>query len=110
MPELGQFHSREHYYSVFAHEITHSTGNKNRLDRDMQSNAQLDRFTTTLKDMLHNGPKGFRKEYMKLLVSRVDVGKQNITVTGPKAALAVALKAGNTSKERVPSFVRDWCT
>lgn len=36
MPKLGQFHSREHYYSVFAHEITHSTGNKNCLDRDMQ--------------------------------------------------------------------------
>ena len=26
MPELGQFHSPAHYYSVFAHEITHSTG------------------------------------------------------------------------------------
>ena len=47
---------------------------------------------------------------MKLLVSRVDVGKQNIMVTGPKAALAMALKAGNGSKEEVPSFVRDWCT
>ena len=35
MPELGQFDSPESYYSVFAHEITHSTGNKNRLDRDM---------------------------------------------------------------------------
>lgn len=35
MPELGQFLSPEHYYSVFAHEITHSTGNKNRLDRDL---------------------------------------------------------------------------
>lgn len=35
MPELGQFLSAEHYYSVFAHEITHSTGNKNRLDRDL---------------------------------------------------------------------------
>jgi len=35
MPELGQFHSPEHYYSVFAHEITHSTGNSNRLKRDM---------------------------------------------------------------------------
>ena len=35
MPELGQFRSAEHYYSVFAHEITHSTGNGNRLDRDM---------------------------------------------------------------------------
>lgn len=35
MPELGQFDSPESYYSVFAHEITHSTGNKNRLNRDM---------------------------------------------------------------------------
>ncbi len=29
------FHRPAHYYSVFAHEITHSTGNKNRLDRHM---------------------------------------------------------------------------
>ena len=35
MPELGQFHTPAHFYSVFAHEITHSTGNKNRLDRDL---------------------------------------------------------------------------
>ncbi|MCP4183691.1 MAG: DUF1738 domain-containing protein [Hyphomicrobiales bacterium] len=35
MPELGQFLSPEHYYSVFAHEITHSTGNANRLKRDL---------------------------------------------------------------------------
>jgi antirestriction protein ArdC len=35
MPELGQFKDPAQYYSVFAHEITHSTGNKNRLDRDL---------------------------------------------------------------------------
>ena len=35
MPELGQFRSAEHYYSVFAHEITHSTGAKHRLEREM---------------------------------------------------------------------------
>jgi antirestriction protein ArdC len=35
MPELGQFLSPEHYYGVFAHEITHSTGHANRLNRDM---------------------------------------------------------------------------
>lgn len=38
MPELGQFHTPAHYYSVFAHEITHSTGNKNRLNRDLSGN------------------------------------------------------------------------
>lgn len=35
MPEIGQFKTPEQYYSVFAHEITHSTGNPNRLNRDM---------------------------------------------------------------------------
>ncbi len=35
MPEIGQFTSAKQYYSVFAHEITHSTGNSNRLNRDM---------------------------------------------------------------------------
>lgn len=38
MPELGQFHSKEHYYSTFAHEISHSTGAKKRLDRDLSGN------------------------------------------------------------------------
>ncbi|MBT3022041.1 MAG: DUF1738 domain-containing protein [Candidatus Thiodiazotropha sp. (ex Lucina aurantia)] len=35
MPEIGQFSSPEQYYSVFTHEITHSTGSKNRLNRDL---------------------------------------------------------------------------
>ncbi len=35
MPEIGQFKDPLQYYSVFAHEITHSTGNINRLERDM---------------------------------------------------------------------------
>lgn len=35
MPELGQFDSPENYYSVFAHEMTHSTGHPNRLNRDL---------------------------------------------------------------------------
>lgn len=35
MPELGQFRSPAHYYGVFAHEITHSTGSAGRLNRDL---------------------------------------------------------------------------
>ncbi len=52
--------------------ITLKEGNLNLPMRHL-SNAQLDRFTTTLKDMVNNGSKGFRKEYMKMLLSRVDV-------------------------------------
>jgi antirestriction protein ArdC len=44
MPELGQFDSPAHYYSVFAHEITHSTGNKNRLDRDLSGKFGSEKY------------------------------------------------------------------
>lgn len=37
MPEIGQFRCPKQYYSVFAHEITHSTGNPNRLNRDLNN-------------------------------------------------------------------------
>lgn len=35
MPKLGQFKDPESYYSVFFHEMTHSTGNTKRLKREM---------------------------------------------------------------------------
>ncbi len=44
MPELGQFQSPEHYYSVLAHEITHSTGSKKRLDRDMSGKFGSEKY------------------------------------------------------------------
>ena len=44
MPELGQFQSPENYYSVFAHEITHSTGNKKRLDRDLSGKFGSEKY------------------------------------------------------------------
>jgi len=34
MPALSQFESSEEYYSVLFHELTHSTGHKDRLNRD----------------------------------------------------------------------------
>jgi len=35
MPELGQFKDTNNYYSVLFHELTHATGHKSRLDRNM---------------------------------------------------------------------------
>ena len=35
MPVLGQFTDSESYYSVFFHELTHSTGHESRLKRDL---------------------------------------------------------------------------
>lgn len=44
MPQLGQFRDPNQYYSTFAHEITHSTGNKNRLERDMQGRFGMNAY------------------------------------------------------------------
>ena len=34
MPEAGKFHNAENYYRVLAHEMAHSTGHKDRLNRE----------------------------------------------------------------------------
>jgi antirestriction protein ArdC len=44
MPELGQFDSPEQFYSVYCHEITHSTGNKNRLERDLSGKFGSEKY------------------------------------------------------------------
>ena len=36
MPERGQFHDSNDYYSTLFHEYTHATGHKSRLDRDIK--------------------------------------------------------------------------
>ena len=41
MPVIGQFECPEEYYSVAFHEAAHSTGHKNRLDRDFSKNASF---------------------------------------------------------------------
>ena len=58
--------------------------------------------------MLESGPTVFRKEYMKLLLSRVDVSKNEIMVTGPKAALVLAIGSNKIVAGGVPSFDREW--
>ncbi len=73
------------------------------------SNKQIDRFSTSLRDTLKNGPKAFRKEYMRLIVSHVDVDEKQIRITGSKAALASAVQANKSLNKEVPDFVRNWC-
>ena len=41
MPVIGQFSSSEEFYNTAFHEAAHSTGHKNRLDRDFLKNASF---------------------------------------------------------------------
>jgi hypothetical protein len=72
------------------------------------SNQQIDQFATGLCNMIQDGPVAFRKEYMGLFVSRVDVGGQEIRISGPQAALAAAIAAKKTGETGVPCFVQEW--
>ncbi len=44
MPLISAFTKEEYYYSVFFHEIVHSTGHKSRLDRDMSGSKGTDAY------------------------------------------------------------------
>ncbi len=75
------------------------------------SNAQIDRFGTALKQMLTDGPIAFRKAYLGLIVDEIIVSREQVTITGSKAALAAAAIHGQSaSQEEVRTFEREWRT
>ncbi|PCI45948.1 MAG: hypothetical protein COB49_09490 [Alphaproteobacteria bacterium] len=58
--------------------------------------------------MLESGPIAFRKEYMRLLLSRLDVSKKEVMISGPKAALVMAIGSKKVMAGGVPDFNREW--
>ncbi|MGB0920290.1 MAG: recombinase family protein, partial [Alphaproteobacteria bacterium] len=75
------------------------------------SNAQIDRFGAALKQMLTDGPMAFRKAYLGLIVDEIIVSREQVTITGSKAALAAAAMHGQSaSQEEVRTFEREWRT
>lgn len=75
------------------------------------SDSQIARFSEGLQTLLAKGPPAFRKDYLKLLVDRIEVGKAEIRICGSKMALAVAVQAAKKGGAgTVPSFVREWRT
>ncbi len=75
------------------------------------SNTQIGRFGHALRQMLKTGPIGFRKAYLGLIVDEITVSREQVTITGSKAALAAAAIHGQSaSPEEVRSFERKWRT
>ena len=71
--------------------------------------TQIKRFSSALQETLKNGPKAFRKEYMRLLINHVDVGKEEIRIEGSMTSLASAVQASKSLNHEVLSFERNWC-
>lgn len=52
----------------------------------------------------------FARAYLRLFISRIDVAKDKITITGPDDAIAASAAAFATSGAMVPSFAPEWRT
>jgi len=69
-------------------------------------------FTVALRAKLSDkGNPKCRRAYMRLLLEKVVVGKADIRISGPKAALAQQLQTDKpVPPSMVPTFMDGWCT
>lgn len=66
----------------------------------------LERFASLLASKLDGSDKRGRRDYIRLLVSRVEVGDREIRISGSKAALSRA--ASGVPPHMVPKAERKW--
>ncbi len=66
----------------------------------------IERFGDMLQEKLASPADPLRREYVRLLIDRVEVGREQIRIVGSKAALARA--ASGVAPHMVPKAVREW--
>ncbi|MEQ8311124.1 MAG: recombinase family protein [Sphingopyxis sp.] len=70
----------------------------------------IDRFGNMLREKLEADDLVLRKAYVRLIVGKVGLGNDQITICGSKLALEHALVRGDRHPGGVvPSFDREWC-
>ncbi|QXQ06956.1 recombinase family protein [Sphingosinicellaceae bacterium] len=70
----------------------------------------LERFGILLRQRLSGTNSTVRQSYARLLIDRVEVGRQRVRIVGSKTALASCVAATDRHPNEVPSFERRWCT
>ena len=91
--------------------IRHMAMMERRLNQPIQKLTQhdLESFSRAVKVQLMDGSPAFRKAYLRLFVERVDVGEEEIRISGSELALiSAAASHDNESVPTVPTFVQDW--
>ena len=71
---------------------------------------RLAAFSTLMRDKLDTGDIHARKAYLRAVISRIEVGDENIRIIGEKTSLEKAVGTTLTGKIPVSSLVRKWCT
>jgi hypothetical protein len=71
--------------------------------------GSLAAFSTLMRDKLDTGDIHARKAYLRAVISRIEVGDENIRIIGEKTSLEKAVSSTLTGKIPVSGFVRKWC-
>ncbi len=86
------------------------------LERQMEKGKRritpeiIDRFGNMLREKLEADDPALRKAYVRLIIGKVGLGNDQITICGSKLALEHALVRGDRHPGGVvPSFDREWC-
>ena len=101
--------------SVARTRIAHLAGEITLVERQLGGGAtritpeMVDAFGTILRKRLSEADPLVCQSYARMLVDRVEVGRQKIRITGSKVALAKCAAAVATRPNAVPSFDRKWC-
>jgi hypothetical protein len=77
--------------------------------RQVLSKQQAVTLATALQRRLLDAPKALRRRYVQGLVSDIVVNREKTIISGPRAAIAAAVTAGDF-EGKVRTFVRDWRT
>jgi site-specific DNA recombinase len=70
---------------------------------------RLAAFSALMRDKLDTGDIHARKAYLRAVVSRIEVGDENIRIIGEKTALERAIGTTLTGGSPVSGLVRKWC-
>ncbi len=62
-----------------------------------------------MRDKLDTGDIHARKAYLRAVISRIEVGDENIRIIGEKSNLENAVGTALTGKIPVSGLVRKWC-
>jgi len=78
---------------------------------DQVTSDQIDQFGLALRKRLRDGPPAFRKTYLSQFIDCVEVGEQEIRISGPKDMLLEQTSAGiDHPVAKVRTFEQQWCS
>ncbi len=85
--------------------------NERQLDQPIKPIAQssLDAFSKAMRAQITGGSTAFRKAYLHQFIDRIDVGEDEIRISGSDLALMAAAQQKNTAEPVVPTFAQGWC-